>query len=205
MTSRTSFNETSAAFRNHIPDLTTPRFTTAAQQTPYEYTQAFQEHHVPPWLYDLTQAWEKLYEEPYKGMTVDGTVREGLFVAQDEGFDIGNVVEKAEEMLRGLSEEERRKVAYPVDAKEWRAWSNPEFLLRPFGLRLEEGTFNPSIPSHISPTPPSKNPLTHPYSTRIHRPSNPLPDPILPLTLRLRKSPLRNANKPLPWLPRQPP
>jgi len=27
---------------------------------------------------------------------------------------------------------------YPINAREWRAWSNPEFLLRPFGLRLEE-------------------------------------------------------------------
>jgi hypothetical protein len=158
MTSRTSFNETSAAFRDHLPDLTTPRFTTAAQQTPYEYTQAFQENHVPPWLYDLTQAWEKLYEEPYKGVTVDGTVREDLFVAQDEGFDIGNVVEKAEEMLRELSDEEREKMRYPVDAKEWRAWSNPEFLLRPFGLRLEEGT---SIPSSLYLAHyPSKSPNT---------------------------------------------
>jgi hypothetical protein len=50
-------------------------------------------------------------------------------------------VQKAEDMLRGLSTEQKDKVSYPIDAREWRAWSNPEFLLRPFGLRLEEGVY----------------------------------------------------------------
>lgn len=61
-----------AAFRQHLPDLSQPRFTTAKQQTPYEYSEAFQKHHQPPWLYNLTQAWQELLKEPYKGVTNDG-------------------------------------------------------------------------------------------------------------------------------------
>jgi hypothetical protein len=38
-----------------------------------------------------------------------------------------------------LSDEEKGKVSFDINAREWRAWSNPEFLLRPLGLRLEEG------------------------------------------------------------------
>ena len=38
-----------------------------------------------------------------------------------------------------VNEEEKTKLSYPINAREWRAWSNPEFLLRPFGIRLEEG------------------------------------------------------------------
>ncbi|KAH4046034.1 hypothetical protein HBI56_175340 [Parastagonospora nodorum] len=138
MERKNSFDQASAGFRAHLPDLTSPRFTSAAKQNIYEYVQSMQDNRAPPWLYDLTKVWEKLLEEPYKGVTNDGKVREGLYQARDEGFDIGNVVQKAEHLLGGLSEDQRNKVSYQINAREWRAWSNPEFLLRPFGLRLEE-------------------------------------------------------------------
>jgi hypothetical protein len=136
---KTSFENASSAFRAHLPDLNTPRFTTAAKQDVYEYAKFFQDNHAPPWLFDLTQAWKNLYEEPFKGVTNDEIVREGLFEVRDEGVDIANVVVKAEEMLSKLDDEQKSKSKYPINGKEWRAWSNPEMLLRPFGLRLEEG------------------------------------------------------------------
>lgn len=49
--------------------------------------------------------------------------------------EIAAAVENA---LSKLTPEEKEKVSYPITAKEWRGWSNPEFLLRPFGVRLEE-------------------------------------------------------------------
>lgn len=97
-----------------------------------------QDNRAPPWLYDLTKVWEKLLEEPYKGITNDGNIRDGLFQSRDEGFDIDSVVKKADAFLEELSSEQKQKVSYSIKAREWRAWSNPEFLLRPFGLRLEE-------------------------------------------------------------------
>ncbi|KAJ4298220.1 hypothetical protein N0V90_006119 [Kalmusia sp. IMI 367209] len=135
---KSSFEEASAAFRAHLPDLSIPRFTTAAKQDVYEYANFFRDNHAPPWLFKLTQAWEKLYGEPFKGVTSDGTVKEGLFEARDEGVNIEGIVQKAEQLLTNLDEQQKQKLKYPVDAKEWRAWSNPEILLRPFGLRLEE-------------------------------------------------------------------
>jgi hypothetical protein len=99
-----------------------------------------QDNRAPPWLYDLTKVWEKLLEAPYTGVTNDGTVRQGLFEARDEGAPVEDAVRKADELLSGLSDEQKKKISYPINAREWRAWSNPEFLLRPFGLRLEEGT-----------------------------------------------------------------
>ncbi|CAE7188805.1 hypothetical protein CFE70_006852 [Pyrenophora teres f. teres 0-1] len=142
MARKSSFDEASAGFRSHLPDLSSPRFTTAAKQNIYEYVQSMQENRAPPWLYDLTKVWEKLLEEPYKGITNDGSVREGLFNARDEGADVGSAVKAAEELMSGLDVEQKRKISYPIHAREWRAWSNPEFLLRPFGLRLEEGEVN---------------------------------------------------------------
>ncbi|KAF1847459.1 uncharacterized protein K460DRAFT_306653 [Cucurbitaria berberidis CBS 394.84] len=138
MARRNSFDAASAGFRAHLPDLSSPRFTTAAKQNIYEYAKCMQDNRAPPWLYDLTKVWEKLLEEPYKGVTSDGTVRDGLFKAKDEDADVEGAVKKAEELIAGLSEEQKNKVSYPINAREWRAWSNPEFVLRPFGLRLEE-------------------------------------------------------------------
>ena len=140
MERRNSFDEASAGFRAHLPDLSSPRFTSAAKQNIYEYVKCRQDNRAPPWLYDLTKVWEKLLEEPYKGITNNGDVKKDLYEARDEGFDIGNVVKKAEQLFGALDEKYKSKIRYNINAREWRAWSNPEFLLRPFGVRLEEGT-----------------------------------------------------------------
>ncbi|KAH6625845.1 hypothetical protein C7974DRAFT_208528 [Boeremia exigua] len=138
MARRNSFDEASVAFRQHLHDLSTPRFTTAAKQTIYEYAKDMQDNRRPPWLYDLTKVWETLLAEPYKGVTNDGKMRDGLFDAKDEGFDTESVVKAVEGLYNELDEEKKNKLSYPINAREWRAWSNPEFILRPFGIRLEE-------------------------------------------------------------------
>jgi hypothetical protein len=60
-------------FRQYLPDLNSPRFQAAKDQEAYEYAETFQRNQVPPWLFNLTKAWEKLLEEPYKGVTADGS------------------------------------------------------------------------------------------------------------------------------------
>ncbi|TVY86998.1 hypothetical protein LAWI1_G006529 [Lachnellula willkommii] len=61
-----------APFRQYLPDLNTPRFQTGKDQDAYQYAEIFQKTQFPPWIYGLTKAWEKLLEEPYKGVTTDG-------------------------------------------------------------------------------------------------------------------------------------
>lgn len=145
MARRNSFEEASVAFRQHLHDLSTPRFTTAAKQNVHEYVKDMQDNRRPPWLYDLTKVWEKLLAEPYKGVSNDGDIKEGLYEARDEGFDTKSVVKTVEKLYSELDEEQKSKLSYPINAREWRAWSNPEFLLRPFGIRLEEGKFEATI------------------------------------------------------------
>lgn len=70
--SKSTFQQAAAEYREHLPDLRLERFTTAKNQDAYEYADAFQKNHQPPWLYALTQAWERLYSEPYHGVTSDG-------------------------------------------------------------------------------------------------------------------------------------
>ena len=74
MTTQTAFQEAAADFRKHLPDLTIPRFTIAKEQDPYQYVNDFQKNHVPPWLFNLTETWKELLQEPFKGVTNDGTI-----------------------------------------------------------------------------------------------------------------------------------
>lgn len=67
-----TFEQSAAAYRQFIPDLNTPRFTTASKQDVYEYANFFITNKAPPWLWNLTKAWEGLLEEPFKGVTNDG-------------------------------------------------------------------------------------------------------------------------------------
>lgn len=72
MTFTSAFERASAEYRKHLPDLTSPRFTTAKEQDPYSYCETFNTKQHPPWLYNLTQAWKELHCEPFKGVTADG-------------------------------------------------------------------------------------------------------------------------------------
>jgi hypothetical protein len=150
----------SAAYRAHLPDLSIPRFQTGKTQDAYEYSNFFNSNQAPPWLYNLTKAWETLLEAPFKGVTVDGkccdlaksrtktefralsrmqgTVVEGLFQEQDEGVAIEKIVQSVQEVFAQLTPAHKSQLCQPLSSKAWRSWSNPEMLLRPLGLRLEE-------------------------------------------------------------------
>ena len=67
-----------------------------------------------------------------------GDVRPDLYYLQDMGIDINGVCKAAQRVLDECSPEQRTKIQYPISAQGWRAWSNPEFYLRPLGLRLDE-------------------------------------------------------------------
>ena len=67
-----TFEQASADFRKHLPDLSIPRFTVSKNQDAHEYVADFKKNHVPPWLYNLTETWKELLEEPFKGVTNDG-------------------------------------------------------------------------------------------------------------------------------------
>lgn len=72
--SANGFQKAVTGFRQHLPDLSTPRFQVAKDQDADEYAEAFQKTQVPPWLYNLTKSWEQLLKEPFVGVTSDGKV-----------------------------------------------------------------------------------------------------------------------------------
>jgi hypothetical protein len=129
---------TESPYRQYLPDLSSPRFTTMAKQDAHVYAAAFKEGGNPPWIHALYQHWLALLKEPFRGVTNDGTVRPGLFKVQDEGIPITNIVSKTESLIAQLTPAQIAKITFHIDSPEWRTWSNPEFLLSDKGIRLDE-------------------------------------------------------------------
>lgn len=59
-------------YRQFLPDLSIPRFTTMQQQDAHVYAKAFKTGGVPPWLHALYLHWLEMLKEPFKGVTNDG-------------------------------------------------------------------------------------------------------------------------------------
>ncbi|GAB1311112.1 Putative holliday junction ATP-dependent DNA helicase [Madurella fahalii] len=128
------------AYRQHLPDLSISRFTEMQKQDAHEYAKVFIEGGNPPWLHGLYLHWRKLFQEPFKGVTNDGRVRPDLFTLQDEGMPIASILDATTSLLSQLTPAQLSLVQYHIDSPEWRSWSNPEFLLSPKGIRLDELT-----------------------------------------------------------------
>ena len=123
------------SYLNYLYDLDDPKLADCRGMT---YEEFAQDRYQAPFLQDLLAYWESLYREPFVGVTADGVVREGLYpLANDLAADPAQQ-RAAEHVLAGLSADERERFCYPLDAPQWRAWSNPEFVVHHVGLRLED-------------------------------------------------------------------
>lgn len=127
-------------YREFLYDLDDPALAEWRGLDYEEFSRARQEN---PFLRELLDHWDSLYAEPFRGITADGVVREGLYAlpwdadpAPDAGAS-GAAVAAARSALGLLSLPERERFCYPIDAPEWRGWSNPEFVFHRVGLRLE--------------------------------------------------------------------
>jgi hypothetical protein len=90
----------------------------------------------------MIEGWQKLYPEPFKGVTNDGVIRPGLFSLAEartgEEAPTAEMVAAAGKLLAIASAEQRGRLSYAVDAHEWQSWANPEFMQHDTGLRLED-------------------------------------------------------------------
>ncbi|KAI1073744.1 hypothetical protein F5B20DRAFT_565935 [Whalleya microplaca] len=138
MTSPAKQDSQHGDFRQYLPDLSTPRFTTIATNDAHGHAKELKEKHAPPWLHGLYVHWLKLFQEPFKGVTNDGVVRPDLFKIRDEGVPIDTIVAAAHAVVAQLTPAQAAKTILHIDSPEWRTWSNPEFLLSDKGIRLED-------------------------------------------------------------------
>ncbi|KGH48725.1 hypothetical protein IN07_00310 [Modestobacter caceresii] len=126
-------------FRQYLFPHDHPRLTEVRGLDPY----AYREHARTPGTFTggLVEGWTPLYLQEFRGVTSDGTLREGLYpltpAEPGEEAPVAAMVAAAEDLLAALDDGGRDRVAFPVDAPEWQTWANPEFMQFDTGLRLE--------------------------------------------------------------------
>lgn len=123
------------AFRELLYSLDDPRLVLARSLDARGWSKAVHEN---PLAEPMLADWRALQREPYHGLTCDGRCERGLFALADEGVSTAGAVASAAALLQLLDGDEQARVRHAIDADEWRGWSNPEFILNDFGLRLED-------------------------------------------------------------------
>src|SRR5581483_11931515 len=68
--------------------------------------------------------------EPFKGITANGQVTQGLFPIHSTGVSTEPVRRAAERFLASLTAEQRARTMFAVDDPEWRKWMNQHFYVR---------------------------------------------------------------------------
>ena len=123
-------------FHDFIPLTTHPRIAPMLGRNAHQHGDAGLAN---PMLKELLlDNWEKLYREPYQGLTSDGTVRKNLFSLGPNGAPSEAMAAAARRLLGLVTPEQKAALCFAVDAREWRSWNNTEMYLFKYGLRLEE-------------------------------------------------------------------
>ncbi len=123
-------------FRPYIPTLEYPRVAAFQGRDAYQHGDAGLANPIPQAL--LFAPWEALYREPFKGISTDGQPIQGLFELAPSGAPVHLMVDAATKLTELLTQEQRRALCMPLDAREWRRWNNTEMYTYRYGLRLEE-------------------------------------------------------------------
>ena len=123
-------------FRSHLRKADDPRIAGIEQLDARGWAQRMLAH---PRAGPLLAGWRQTYlESEFRGVTTDGRLREGLFLPEEQAAPAAAMLQAVGHLLPLLDGDEQAQLRYPLDAREWRGWLNPEAYLHPFGLRLEE-------------------------------------------------------------------
>src|SRR3954454_15410035 len=129
----------SGEYRQYLFPHDPPRLADVRGLDAYAYRDAAS--HRGTFTGDLVAGWRPLYRNEFRGVTEDGTLREGLYpltpAEPGEEAPVEAMVAAARELLAVLDDDGRKKISFAVDSAEWQTWANPEFLQFDTGLRLE--------------------------------------------------------------------
>ncbi|KAF4975665.1 hypothetical protein FZEAL_7555 [Fusarium zealandicum] len=130
-----------AGFRNYIPPKDVLRSKELAASDTYQWAKL---RCAEPFMIGWMKTWEELYNQPYKGITVDGNIVPNIYRLADKAEDFGaptaQMADAAQRAIQAASAEEREALLKPIDAREWRSWLNPEIYAFRHGVRLEEAS-----------------------------------------------------------------
>ena len=129
----------SGEFRQYLYPHDHPRLAEVRGMDPYAYGESSKQPGT--FTGGLVEGWTPLYRNEFRGVTEDGTLREGLYRLEParpgEEAPVAAMVAAAEDLLSALDDEGRTRITFDVDAVEWQTWANPEFLQFDTGLRLD--------------------------------------------------------------------
>jgi hypothetical protein len=93
---------------------------------------------LSPALKGLFAGWRASLNEPFKGLTADGTIEPSLFPLRKTGVSTQLLIDAAADFLASLDDAQRAAVCFDVDGEVWRTWSNIHRNLMRHGLCLVE-------------------------------------------------------------------
>ena len=80
---------------------------------------------------------ERAFAEPYKGITTDGNVIEGLYPVEATGIDTSPLIEATNAFIATLNDAQKQTTLHAADALEWRRWANMSIYKRE-GLSFDD-------------------------------------------------------------------
>jgi hypothetical protein len=87
--------------------------------------------------FDPNEIGRRALQQPFVGITSDGTVRDGLYDIENTGVPTTQVALAATALLQGLTVAQRKRAQYSIDDPEWRHWSNMH-IFQPQGVAIRE-------------------------------------------------------------------
>ena len=93
---------------------------------------------LSPFLEEYRAKGESAVAEPFTGVTADGVAARGLFALEKTGVPTGSILEAATGFLAALSDEQRARAVFPLEADAWRRWSNIHPFIMRHGICLDE-------------------------------------------------------------------
>jgi hypothetical protein len=119
-------------YRPFIPH---PPGSKMAGPTPRSHAQA---RLKSPRAQGLFGTWERMFAEPFRGITTDSRVIPDLYALRPEGAPTLAMIEAVNALMVRLSPEQKKACCFPVDSNQWRHWQNTELYVEHYGLRLDE-------------------------------------------------------------------
>jgi len=68
--------------------------------------------------------------DPFKGITTDGNIQEGIFELRSTGVTTASVCKAARAFQEALNDNQQEKISFPIEDDEWRKWMNQHFYVR---------------------------------------------------------------------------
>jgi Protein of unknown function (DUF3500) len=93
-----------------------------------------------PRAQDLFGTWDRLFAEPFRGITTDGTIIPDLYAIAPNAAPAAAMADAARALLGLLPPAQRQAMCFPVASPQWRRWQNTELYVEDYGLRLEEAS-----------------------------------------------------------------